>query len=251
MRFYSRKVKMEIKRFFVNEKISSDEVFVTGDEFYHASKVLRLKKGFKITLCDGSGYDFNAEIECFRKDGFVARITDKQKNERENQYYLCLFQACPKKNTAEYIVQKAVELGYNEINFFKSEYTEEKDYLKARLEKIAKDAAKQSRRACLVKINEILNFEGAVEKLKSYDAVIFANEREKTKRISEIKLKGSKSIAVIVGSEGGFSLSEEERFIKAGADTVTLGKRILRVDTAFITISALVDYRYNEENKFA
>lgn len=237
---------MEIKRFFTDEKIVKDKAFVTGAEFYHAYKVLRLKTGFKIILCDGSGYDFYGEIENFQKDGFTVRITDKVKNERENPYSLHLYQACPKKNIAEFIVQKAVELGYNEINFFNSDYTENKDYSFDRFEKIAKDASKQCQRAYLTKINPITDFDEIIQKIKDYDIVIYANEREKNKRVNEIDLKGNAKIAVIIGSEGGFSAREEEKIKTSGAKSVTLGKRILRVDTAFITATALIDYRYQE-----
>ena len=235
---------MEIKRFFTDEKIVKDKVVVKGAEFYHAYKVLRLKSGFKIILCDGSGYDFYGEIENFQKDGFTVRITDKVKNERENPYSLHLYQACPKKNIAEFIVQKAVELGYNEINFFNSDYTENKDYSFDRFEKIAKDASKQCQRAYLTKINPITDFDEIIQKIKDYDIVIYANEREKNKKINETDLKGKFKIAVIIGSEGGFSTKEEEKIIASGANSITLGKRILRVDTAFITTTALIDYRY-------
>lgn len=235
---------MEIKRFFTDEKIVKDKVVVKGAEFYHAYKVLRLKSGFKIILCDGSGYDFYGEIENFQKDGFTVRITDKVKNERENPYTLHLYQACPKKNIAEFIVQKAVELGYNEINFFNSDYTENKDYSLERFEKISKDASKQCQRAYLTKINPITDFDEIIQKIKDYDIVIYANEREKNKKINETDLKGKFKIAVIIGSEGGFSTKEEEKIIASGANSITLGKRILRVDTAFITTTALIDYRY-------
>lgn len=240
---------MEIKRFFAEEKISGNNVIITGDEFYHAVKVLRLKVGYIICVCDNSDNEYIAVIEKIDKESLTAKITEVHSVSTENNYNLHLFQALPKKAQAEFIVQKSVELGFNKVTFFYSDYTNEKEFNFDRFNKIAKDASKQCKRGKLMKIGNILSFDEMLNEIAKFPKIIFAYEKENSQTISDISFKNINNIALIVGSEGGFSEIERDKIKNSGGEVVSLGKRILRVETAVVALGTLVQYRAAEDNK--
>ena len=136
-------------------------------------------------------------------------------------------------------MQKAVELGVDRVVPFTSQNCAETKFSRDRANKIALEAAKQCGSAYLSEVDELVTLDSVIEDIKNYDGVLFAYEYEKKNRIAD-SLPNGKRIALIVGPEGGFQPDEAERIVNAGAKVVTLGKRILRAETASIILSALV-----------
>ena len=145
------------------------------------------------------------------------------------------------------IVQKTVELGLESVVPFKSQFTNETKFNQTRMDKISKDASKQCGRAKLMKVNSLVDFDTMRDMAFENDIVIMPYENATCGKISRIRnLKQAKSIGIIIGSEGGFSEEEVLKAKKRGAKIVSLGKRILRCETAAIVASTLVMYEMGE-----
>lgn len=221
-------------RFFC-EHFSSNPV-ISGEDGRHISRSLRMKIGEQLTVCDTMGTDYNCEIEDIKDDTVYLKILDSKENTSEPNVKVTLFQCMPKGDKLDLVVQKAVELGVSEIVPVLSSRCvsrpDSKSMAKkcARLQKIADEAAKQSGRGILPKISDMINFKDCCQKLKNFDKSIIFYE------LGGAPLKDivddSKSYAILIGSEGGFSVDEVEKATESGAVSATLGKRILRTETA-------------------
>ncbi len=228
-----------MRRFF-GEK-DGDKIVVKDGEFIHLKNVLRLGVGDEVIVSLNTDIEYVCEIEKVTKTSAICKINGENKCLRNPLKNIVLFQAVAKKPKFEFIVQKATEIGISEIVPFMSEYciakvTENKA---ERLYEIALNACKQCERTIIPKISPATDVVGVIERFKEFDIVLFANERtdvgEKLKSLSK-----QKNIAIIVGSEGGFSQKEKEKFVEAGAVSVSLGKRILRCETASVAMMSLV-----------
>ena len=228
-----------MRRFF-GEK-DGDKIVVKDGEFIHLKNVLRLGVGDEVIVSLNTDIEYVCEIEKVTKTSAICKINGENKCLRNPLKNIVLFQAVAKKPKFEFIVQKATEIGISEIVPFMSEYciakvTENKV---ERLYEIALNACKQCERTIIPKISPATDVIGVIERFKEFDIVLFANERtdvgEKLKSLSK-----QKNIAIIVGSEGGFSQKEKEKFVEAGAVSVSLGKRILRCETASVAMMSLV-----------
>lgn len=228
-----------MRRFF-GEK-DGDKIVVKDGEFIHLKNVLRLGVGDEVIVSLNTDIEYVCEIEKVTKTSAICKINGENKCLRNPLKNIVLFQAVAKKPKFEFIVQKATEIGISEIVPFMSEYciakvTENKA---ERLYEIALNACKQCERTIIPKISPVTDVVGVIERFKEFDIVLFANERtdvgEKLKSLSK-----QKNIAIIVGSEGGFSQKEKEKFVEAGAVSVSLGKRILRCETASVAMMSLV-----------
>lgn len=243
---------MEIRRFYVSvDDITDNVVTIVGDEFWHLTKVLRYKVGYNIIVCNNTdGKDYVCKIKLIDKDYCQAVVEDIVDNECKTKSNITLFQALPKGDKADLIVQKAVELGVQNICFFDSNYVAEKKFNLDRLHKINVEACKQCGRSRISNIFGLLTFEEMLNLLKNFDKVIVCYENEKTNNLGE-ELVGmeSKNIAIIIGSEGGFSEQEVELCKSFGAKSVTLGSRILRCETASIVVCGIVMYVLGEMNR--
>jgi len=230
---------MEIKRFFIDGAVFvGTEVQVSGDEFVHAIKVSRYKVGYKLILSNGDGYDYYSTVISVDKNSFSAHVDHAEKNGNELFVPLALYMCAIEKS--DIAVQKATEIGATEIHLLISRFTNAKVQNTDRLRKIALESAKQCGRAVVPKIFEPVSFEEGVEdSVLRYDTCILAYELATSGRISDHVDKATKSVALFVGSEGGFHPNEvayaEQRSIKV----VTLGRRILRAETASIVTLAL------------
>ncbi len=228
-----------MRRFF-GEK-DGDKILIKGDEFNHLKNVLRLKVGEEIIVSLNTKFEYVCEIVAIGKGVATCKINGESECLKNPTKNIVLFQAVAKKPKFEFIVQKATEIGMSEIVPFMSEYciakvTENKE---ERLHEIALNACKQCERTIVPKIAEATDVAGVINRFKDFDIVLFANERTDVgERLS--CLKEQKNIAIIVGSEGGFSQKEKEKFIEAGAVSVSLGKRILRCETASVAMMSLV-----------
>ena len=227
---------MEIRRFLTSsDKIKNDVAEISGDEFTYAVKVLRQKTGFTVIVNSGDGYDRIGEISEIAKDKLTVKIRETVKNEATPDKKITLYQGSCKQGKNEFIVQKAVELGISRIVFFKSDFVTEKEVNVERLRKIATEALKQCGRADSVEV-EFTDYFNAVDNCEN--AVMFY-EGECENTLSDI---GNDVSALFVGSEGGFSEREVGYARERGLKTITLGKRILRAETASVVATSMIQY---------
>ena len=227
---------MEIRRFLTSsDKIKNDVAEISGDEFTYAVKVLRQKTGFTVIVNTGDGYDRIGEISEITKDKLTVKIRETVKNEATPDKKITLYQGSCKQGKNDFIVQKAVELGISHIVFFKSDFVTEKEVNVERLRKIATEALKQCGRADSVEV-EFTDYFSAVDNCEN--AVIFY-EGECENTLSDI---GNDVSALFVGSEGGFSEREVGYARERGLKTITLGKRILRAETASVVATSMIQY---------
>ncbi|MCR5607643.1 MAG: 16S rRNA (uracil(1498)-N(3))-methyltransferase [Lachnospiraceae bacterium] len=228
----------------------NDIVLIEGQDVNHIKNVLRLSVGEHIIICNGEGYDYNCVINSINKDYVEALVEEENLNQAELDLKVTLFQGAPKKDKMEFIIQKAVELGVYEIYIVITKRTVVKfdnqgkeDKKIQRWQSIAESAAKQSGRGIIPKIKGIISFKEAVKLSKDTDMAIIpyekADDMEKTREVFK-KIGKAPSCSVFIGPEGGFSeeeiaLSEENNIIP-----VTLGKRILRTETAGMAVMSVI-----------
>lgn len=233
-----------LRRFFVNKVEDINQV--CGDEFKHAVSVLRLNVGDQIILCDNSGIDYVCEISTIDKKGLSARLLREDKNEAECKNEVVLITGFLKGDKTELVVQKAVELGVRRIVIFDSEfssaYMSENKLL--RLNKVSMEAAKQCGRSICPEVIYCKSFLDALnEGVNCKNRFIaYENKTNYSKHMSKM----SGSTAVVIGSEGGFSMAEIDKAHEVGYEVVSLGKRILRAETACIAIIAVVMHELGE-----
>lgn len=229
---------MEIRRFFVtNSDISGNLVTLCGDEFLHMTKVLRYKVGYKAVILANDGVERLCTVSEISKD-YATLTIDEEKVVDGKKSKLTLCAGLLKNNKLDFVVQKGVELGVDEIIPFTSANTAENKFNRERAEKIALESAKQCGSVYLSKIGELKTFDEVVKSFSDFDEVIFAYEYEKNVRLRDIGLHAG-NILLVVGAEGGFTPEEVEKATANGAKIITLGKRILRAETASIVLSAL------------
>ncbi len=234
-----------LKRFFVDKIEEVTEL--CGEEFEHAKNVLRLGAGDEVILLDNSGKEYTAVIASVEKKRMILNVVRTEVGTREALTDVCLlFGYLKNADKNEFIVQKAVELGVKEIGVFSSEYSSA--YMNAnkleRLNKVAKEAAKQCLRATAPNVVYYDKFDNALVSAKGYENKIFACEFATESKCDLEKLQGS--TALVVGSEGGFSRAEEELANGLGFASVTLGKRILRAETAAVALTSVVMFALGE-----
>ena len=232
------------------EKVIGDTVEITGENANHIVGALRMKIGEKITLCD-DGRNYECEITEIGKGFAKAKVIDCNMNFSEPDVNITLYQCVPKGDKLEFVIQKAVELGINEIvPVLSSRCVSRPDLKKAekknvRYNKIALSACEQSGRGKIVNVREQIEFKKAIDEIKNYDlAVLFYEGGGKS--LKEIIDKNKhKNICIFIGPEGGFSDDEVKELTQNGAETATLGKRILRTETAplaaIVSIMLLTD----------
>ncbi len=231
------------KRFFVDTV--GEEVTLEGEEFRHARNVLRLGVGDEVTLLDGSGKEYGAIVARAEKSQFTLHVTGERLSEREPSREVCLFIGALKGDKTEFVIQKAVELGASRIIVFHSRYCSAyvNENKLERFQRVSHEAAKQCLRARAPEVS-YMEFEEALHAAEPYSTKLFACEflRENEGSMSEVE----GSCAVMVGSEGGFTEEEFEKAKGAGFLGITLGKRILRAETAAIAALSVILYSVGE-----
>ncbi|MBR2442134.1 MAG: 16S rRNA (uracil(1498)-N(3))-methyltransferase [Clostridia bacterium] len=230
---------MEIKRFYAKKSQKAGNIFtIDGEEARHMIKVLRYKVGYKIIVFDGTGYDYYCTLIEIGRDYVQAQIDEKVENDADLKVGIRLFQGIAKSDKMDVIVQKAVELVVSEITPVITARSEKEVKLE-KLEKVAISAAKQCGASRLTKINEPIY----LSEIPFDNLVIFAHENEKNRTLRDISTSKFSKIDLVVGAEGGFSEDEGRELVEKGAVAVSLGKRILRAETAAITLICLTLYK--------
>lgn len=227
-------------RFFAEpENINGNIITLYSDDAVHISRVLRGKAGDILTVCDGKGNDYTAEITSVSDKSVTLEIKETFVTKSEPSVRITLYQGLPKGDKMETIIQKCVELGVcgivpvnTERCIVKIDKNKENKKME-RWRKIAESAAKQSGRGIIPSMGQVVSFENALKEASSMDGAVIPYELEEKNGLKSF-LDGFKgeSLAVFIGPEGGFSIDEIEKAVKSGVVPVTLGKRILRTETA-------------------
>ncbi len=244
-------------QFFVEpSQIQGKRIIITGSDVNHIKNVLRMKPGEEISVSNGmDGREYRCGIEEFAEDTVVCTLRFVKEEGVELPAEIYLFQALPKADKMELIVQKAVELGVHEIIPVAAKRCVVKlDEKKAankvnRWQGISEAAAKQSRRGVIPLVHTPVTFQEAVETAKDMDVRLIpyelAEDMSHTRSLIEAVRPGQR-IAVFIGPEGGFEEGEIQTALAAGIEPVTLGKRILRTETAGLTVLSWLMYHLEE-----
>lgn len=243
-------------KFFIEKnQIDGEYITVVGEDAHHISRSLRMAVGEKITVSDNEKYEYDCVLEDFSGGCVKAKITDKYISKAEPEIRVHLFQALPKGEKLDFIIQKAVECGVYDITTFESERCivkvkgDSESRKTDRRNKIALEAAKQCGRAIIPKVNPTLTFDEMLEKASESDAALFCYEGDGTKPLGLVleELRNSKDIkdiSIIIGSEGGFAPCEVDRAVARSCHKIGLGKRILRTETAAIMALSCIVYEF-------
>ena len=246
--------------FFVEpDQISDKSVIITGEDVNHIKNVIRLKVGDEISISNGiDGRDYRFGIASMTDTEILCELRFIKEDGVELPSKVYLFQGLPKGDKMELIIQKLVELGVFEIIpvamkrcVVKLDDKKAKSKI-VRWQSISEAAAKQSKRGVVPQIHDVMSFQTALEYAQTMDVKLVPYEMEETldgasgmagtKKIIE-GLKPGQSVAVFIGPEGGFEESEIQAAIDAGMKPITLGKRILRTETAGMTVMSWLMYQ--------
>ncbi len=240
-----------INRFFTDEEIKDNRLIIKGDEVHHIKNVLKLKEREKVSCVKGSR-EYILEIKELTKDTVLFEVIGENEGNSENDFSLTLFQATPKGDKTDFIIEKATETGANAIyviNTLRSVAKITSDNIKKKQErflKIAQSAACQSGRLmipvvkCFLKLSEV--------DFSEFDLLILCYEDEKKTTLKKVLSdnKDKKKIGIFIGPEGGIDKSEVTYLLEKGFVCATLGKRILRCETAGLYTIANINYELSE-----
>ena len=243
-----------MNQFFVESgQIQDKKIIITGKDVNHIKNVLRMKIGEELSVSNGcDGKEYRGIIEEFTDDAVVCALAFVKEDGVELPSKVYLYQGLPKADKMELIIQKAVELGVYEIipvatkrAVVKLDEKKSKSKI-ARWQAISEAAAKQSKRAIIPNVADVLSFKEALKECQKAKVKVIPYElaegMDKTKEIIS-DLKPGQDVAIFIGPEGGFDDAEIEAAMEAGVIPVTLGKRILRTETAGFTILSWIMYQ--------
>jgi len=242
-----------VYKFFVEgRQINENTVKIIGEDKKHISDVLRIKCKEKILISNKeNGETYEATIINIDKESINCIIDKKIQKTVEPKIKVDLFQGLPKADKFEYIIQKSVELGINTIIPVNMKYCiskiKDEEKKNNRWTKISEAAAKQSKRDIIPEVKMSVDINYVCDEIKNYDLVLVAYENEEEIKIKDILQdnKEIESIAIIIGPEGGISKEEVESLKEKGAKIVSLGKRILRTETASLAVLSIIMYEYD------
>lgn len=242
-------------KFFTPANLFTDtHATIEGEDVKHIYKVLRIEAGEKVVINNLEGKEFLGQVEEVNKKEVIIKILEPMETNNESPLNIYLFQGLPKAAKMDLIVQKGTELGTKEIIPVVTERVDVKlkgEFKKLdRLQRIALEACKQSKRTMIPKVNEPIEFNEMIEKIKNMDLVVVPYENATgygiRNMMREINPLNIKNIAIVIGPEGGFEEFEIEDLRDKGAHIVTLGPRILRTETAGFTCATLLQYELGD-----
>lgn len=223
---------------FFTQYIQDNTAFLRGEDVRHVGQVLRMRPGEELTLCDGAGTDYQARITSLSETEIALEILSSEPSRSEPSLRLHLYQCCPKGDKLEWIIQKCVELGVYDITPVLSRFCVSRPDGKSaakkgeRYQKIALSAAKQSGRGRIPTVRPQISLDKALEELAAWPSLFFYEHSTRPLRSVLAQFLPGGDIGLLIGSEGGFSPEEAEQAASAGLQTVSLGPRILRCETA-------------------
>ncbi|MBQ6997617.1 MAG: 16S rRNA (uracil(1498)-N(3))-methyltransferase [Oscillospiraceae bacterium] len=240
-------------RFFVApEDVKQDFMVLTGENARHA-KVLRLKNGEQVLVCDGQGREFICTVSDVSPEQIGLVVMKEQPAETEAAVKVSVYMAFPKADKLEHVIQKATELGASEIVAFPSarcvSRPDEKSLQKKleRWQKIAASAAEQSGRGVIPQVRVLSSYAAALEQAAKADkALLFYENEQATTLHMALTSSPYQTVSLLTGPEGGLEVSEVEQALAAGLQVCTLGKRILRCETAPLCALSAVMYDAGE-----
>ena len=237
--------------FLPNTQPENDILTLRAEDSHHIALSLRMACGDSITVSDGCGTLYSCALEKITPDEVKARILSRSDAKTEPPYRLTLYQAMPKSDKLDMIVQKAVELGACEIVPFVSSFCVKRPHedkwekQSARLSRIAEEAAKQCKRGIIPTIAPLLDYHEMLARAQKEELALFCYEGEGTRPLPAcLPQSAPRSIGVIIGSEGGFSEKEAEEARAHSLALCGLGKRILRCETASLFALASLSFHY-------
>ena len=243
-------------RFFAEPgNIGEKEIVITGADVNHIRNVLRMRTDEEVLIADGQGAEYRCKLIELSENEVRAQILWKLDGNAELVSAITLFQGLPKSDKMDLIVQKCVELGVDRIvpvstkrAVVKLDAKKEQTRLK-RWNTISESAAKQSGRGVIPEVSGVMSFGKALEEAKKLDVLLIPYERAenmaKTRQVMG-EIRPGQSVGIFIGPEGGFEESEVEEAVAAGAQAITLGKRILRTETAGLAVMAMLGYLLEE-----
>ena len=244
-------------RFMVDpDAVRDGIIYLSGDDLKHLSQVLRLRTGDIIEVFDGSGTEYEARLTEVGKIEARAEILKSQLADTEPNIRVTLYQGLPKAEKMDFIIQKAVELGVFRIVPVTTQRTvvqlddQDKKRKLERWNRIAREAAKQCKRTCVPEVALPMTLKSALKESGNADAAIALYENEQKKCLKELlkcyNINKIGDIALFIGPEGGFSNDEVVEMTESGAVTAGLGKRILRAETAAVSVISIIMYEMGE-----
>lgn len=230
------------------------EIVVTGENARHISKSLRMCVGENLVMCDSAGRDFSCEIQSVQGEKVVLKVLFTAPSESESSVFIRLFQGVPKGDKFAQVIQKCTEIGVSEfvpVLMVRSiSRPDEKSAVKKqeRWQKVASQAAQQSRRGIVPKVLGVTDFETAVNMTGSEPTILFyeGGGEPLKKVLGKVKESSHSTVNIFIGPEGGFDPAEVDRLKQANAYVATLGARILRTETAPVVASANILYELEE-----
>ncbi len=229
-----------MNRFFIDTPLENDRFLIGGENFKHINNVLRMQVGEKVEVCQ-FGACYVCEIEIINKKDLLAKVVEKYEHTNELKSKVRIFQGLPKKDKMELVITKCIELGVDEIfpvdmdrSIVKYDSKKKKNKM-ARWSKLALSASMQSKRDKVVKVGEPKSLKAYEKELRDCNTLIVLYENDSNYDsfktfLSSIKKYGT--INVVIGPEGGVSDDEIDYLVSIGARTMSLGRRILRTETA-------------------
>ncbi|HJB86865.1 MAG TPA: 16S rRNA (uracil(1498)-N(3))-methyltransferase [Candidatus Dorea faecigallinarum] len=242
-----------MQRFFVtHDQVGEDKIRIQGSDVNHMKNVLRMRPGEEVMVSDGNNRQYRCRVEDYPDGEAVLAILEAGLVDTELPSRIYLFQGLPKQEKMELIVQKAVELGVCQVIPVQTRRCVVKlDAKKAakkvqRWQQIAESAAKQAGRGYIPAVSEVMTFQEALAFSEALDIRLIpyelADGMEGTRKILD-GIRPGQSVGIFIGPEGGFEKEEVSRAVEAGAMPITLGKRILRTETAGIAVLSILMYR--------
>ncbi len=238
-----------------HHNISEDEIILEGTDYNHIKNVLRLKPGDVIQVKSGDSRVFECSVRTFEDDRVICDVKNEYQQNTELPVKVFIYQGLPKADKMETVIQKAVELGAAGIVPVAMERSvtrldaKKAESRRKRWRLISEAAAKQSKRSMIPEISPVCNFKEAIDKAKDADVFLMpfecAEDFSYTKKILS-GIKPGDTVAVLIGPEGGISHEEANMATEAGAVSITLGKRILRTETAALMLMSVMNYLFEE-----
>ena len=241
--------------FFIKpEQAAAHEVAIIGSDVNHIKNVLRMKVGEQICVNDGS-HEYLCSIAKLDAEEVTAKIEQVSETTSELPSRIVLFQGLPKADKMETIIQKCVELGVHEIVPVQMKRCvvkldcKKEEAKRKRWQAISESAAKQSKRSIIPHVSEVLSFKQALEKAKELDVLLLPYECAEGMAYTRMvvsKIKPGQSVGIFIGPEGGFDGDELKLASEAECNIITLGKRILRTETAGMMLMSVIMYNMEE-----